>query len=155
MLGFKDSFLLTNDGIFLYNTCIGKMFSNVLCLNHFFKFLIDLKAPTITDLPGSVAVNEPKKLNMVRCRASGYPVPKITWIRNGTKLPVCVKTGAVDSCAGENYQVFEHEDEDRAFRDSYLTIVSTKYPRDHGKYTCLAKNTQTAQKDVEVSIQGM
>lgn len=116
--------------------------------------LTDPGAPVITHLPGSVAVNEPNKLTL-RCEANGFPLPKITWLRNGTKLPVCVKSEAVDRCAGENYQVSEQADEDRDLTESYLVIATTKYPRDHGKYTCLAKNSETALKDVEVSIQGM
>ena len=72
----------------------------------FYKFLTDLSAPTITFLAGAVAVKETKKL-VVRCRSNGYPVSKITWIRNGTKLRVCVITGAIGSFARENYQVCE------------------------------------------------
>ena len=92
---------------------------------------------------------------MVKCRANGYPVSKITWIRSGTKLPVCVITGAIVSCVRENYQVFEQTNNERAFTERDLIIASTKFTRDHGKYTCSAKNSQPAQKDVEVSVQGM
>ena len=98
-------------------------------------------------------VIEPNEM-AVLCKANGYPVPTITWMRNGIQMTVCVKSPDVN-CAGKNYQVLEHKNEDKALVESRLTIVHTKYPRDQGRYICVAKNGQSAQKDVDVTIQSM
>lgn len=89
-----------------------------------------------------------------RCEASGYPVAKITWLQNGIQMSPCLKNISTgNSCAGQNYQVLEGTNEDYALSNSYLTIVSTKFPRDHGKYTCVARNSEGRdQKTMEVSI---
>ena len=97
-------------------------------------------------------VNESKPVTL-RCKADGYPVPQITWRRNGTQMSVCVKPDG--NCDGQHYQVSEIKREYRAFVESWLSIERTEYPRDHGRYTCIAKNGQTAQKDVEIFIQSM
>ena len=99
-------------------------------------------------------VNEPNPVE-VRCKADGYLVPQITWLRNGTQIPVCVKPEGVGNCDGQHYQASEFKNEYHAFVESWLTIEKTEYPRDHGRYTCIAKNSQTAQKDVEIFIQSM
>ena len=100
----------------------------------------------------SIVVDEPNKMKE-RCEANGYPIPKITWLQNGTPMSVCLKKNS-SSCVGQNYQVMETANEDRALSKSYLIIVSTQFPRDHGNYTCVANNSKgIAQKSMEVSIQ--
>ena len=120
----------------------------------FFYFLIltaDLNATKIeyNRVDGSAVVNEPNKVN-VHCKAVGYPVPTITWLRNGTEIPVCIH-----SCADKNYQVWEVHNKVFAFAESRLQVKKTEYPRDHGTYTCMANNSllQSDKKDVEISIQ--
>ncbi|XP_078371749.1 fibroblast growth factor receptor 4-like [Oculina patagonica] len=110
-----------------------------------------LSAPTITLLNPSIIVEEPNKVKET-CKASGFPVAKITWLQNGKQMSTCLKTVS-NSCAGQNYQVIEENNEDIASSKSRLIIVSTKFPRDHGNYTCVATNSEgRGQKTMEVSI---
>lgn len=97
--------------------------------------------------PDAVVVNETTFLG-VTCKADGYPPPKITWLRNGMQLPVCV-----NNCEEEDYQALEDMNKQWAHTESYLMIKRTKYPRDHGTYTCKAENSVTDTKSVKVSIQ--
>ena len=116
-----------------------------------FNYSIDLSMPTITHLKQSIVVVAPNMMGE-RCEATGYPVAKITWLQNGLQMPVCMKVDR-KNCAGQNYQAFEITNEDYALSISYLTIASTKYPRDNGSYTCVATNSEgTHQKTMDVSI---
>ncbi|XP_068720911.1 vascular endothelial growth factor receptor 1-like isoform X1 [Montipora capricornis] len=106
------------------------------------------KPANISELkPDSVVVNETTSLG-VTCKAHGNPPPKITWLRNGMQLPVCV-----NNCVNEDYQASEGMNKEWAYTKSYLRINRTKYPRDHGTYTCKAENSVTDTKSVKVSIQ--
>ena len=88
----------------------------------------------------------------IRCEATGYPVTKITWLQNGQQMSLCLKTDS-NGCLGQNYQVVELTNDAFAFSKSSLTLVSTKYPRDNGNYTCVATNMEGRdQKTVDVSI---
>ena len=122
---------------------------NLVCFP--FNYSTDLSMPTITHLKQSIVVEEPNEMKE-RCEARGYPVAKITWLQNGLQMPLCLKVDS-KNCAGQNYQAFEITNEDHALSISYLTIVSTKYPRDNGSYTCVATNSKgTHQKAMDVSI---
>ena len=98
-----------------------------------------------------MVVNETTFLG-VTCKADGYPPPKITWLRNGMQLPVCVITD-MNNCEEEDYRALEDMNKQWAHTESYLMIKRTKYPRDHGTYTCKAENSVTDTKSVKVSIQ--
>ena len=126
---------------------------NIFNKNNLSIFSLDLSAPNISELyaVGTAVVNESNPVEM-HCKAYGYLVPQITWLRNGTRIPVCVGVG---NCDGRHYQALEIKSEDHAFAESWLTIEKTEYPRDQGRYTCIAKNSQTAQKDLEIFIQSM
>ncbi|KAJ7377511.1 hypothetical protein OS493_028494 [Desmophyllum pertusum] len=114
--------------------------------------VFNLSVPTIKYLRKLIVVDEPNKMKE-RCEANGYPIPKITWLQNGTPMSVCFKKIS-SSCVGHNYQVMETTNEDWALSKSYLIIVSTQFPRDHGNYTCVANNSKgIAQKSMEISIQ--
>lgn len=76
-----------------------------------------------------------------RCEASGFPVPKITWLQNGKQMPLCVNDGS-NRCTGQNYQVIESSSDEHAFSQSALSIEPTMYPRDQGNYTCLASSSE-------------
>ena len=76
-----------------------------------------------------------------RCKASGFPVPKIAWLQNGKQMPLCLINES-NSCIGQNYQVMERSRVEHAFSESTLIIVHTIYPRDQGKYKCLASNSK-------------
>ena len=67
---------------------------------------------------------------------------------------MCKKTTSSTGCVGERYQVEEDRNRKFAYVESYLMIKNTKYPRDHGNYTCVANNSelQNATKDVEISV---
>ncbi|KAL9972287.1 hypothetical protein ACROYT_G018570 [Oculina patagonica] len=110
-----------------------------------------LSAPAITYLNLSIIVKESNTMKE-RCEASGFPVAKITWLQNGKQMSLCLKNVS-NSCAGQNYQVMEQNNEDKALSRSFLIIVSTKFPRDHGNYTCVATNSEgREQKTMEVSL---
>lgn len=100
--------------------------------------------PSITQLGQSVVVDEPSKLKET-CKASGFPVPKITWQQNGKQMPLCLKDKS-NSCIGQNYQVMELSQDEHVFSQSTLIIVQTEYPRDQGNYTCLASNSEGSDK---------
>ena len=88
----------------------------------------------------------------IRCEATGYPAASITWLQNGQQMALCLKTDS-NGCLGRNYQVVELTNDAYARSKSYLTIVSTKYPRDSASYTCVATNREGRdQKTVGVSI---
>ena len=97
-------------------------------------------------------VREPNGVKL-KCKADGYPLATIRWFHNGNEIPVYKKETSSTGCAGERYQV---EDRNRKFAyvESYLMIKNTKYPRDHGNYTCVANNSelQNATKHVEISV---
>ena len=98
-------------------------------------------------------VREPNAVNL-RCKADGYPLATIKWFHNGTEIPVCKKASSSTGCAGERYQVEEDRNRKFAYVESYLMIKNTKYPRDHGNYTCVANTSelQNTTKDVEISV---
>ena len=98
-------------------------------------------------------VREPNGVDL-RCKADGYPLATIRWFHNGTEIPVYKKQTSSTGCAEDRYQVLEDRNQKFAYVESYLMIKSTKYPRDHGNYTCEANNTelQNATKDVEISV---
>ena len=102
---------------------------------------------------GSSVVHEPNGVNL-RCKADGYPLATIRWFHNGTEIPVCKNTTSSTGCVGERYQVKEDRNRKFAFVESSLMIKNTKYPRDHGNYTCVANNSelQNATKHVEISV---
>ena len=67
-------------------------------------------------------------------------------------MPLCLKDIS-NSCDGHNYQVMEMSREEHAFSRSTLIIVRTTYPRDQGKYTCLATSSNgSAQMTMDVSV---
>lgn len=112
---------------------------------------VGFSKPSITQFRKSVVVDEPSKLKET-CKASGFPVPKITWQQNGKQMPLCLIDES-NSCIGQNYQVMELSRDEHAFSQSTLIIVQTEYPRDHGKYTCLASNREGSVKmTMNVSI---
>ena len=98
-------------------------------------------------------VREPNGVNL-RCKADGYPLATIRWFHNGTEIPVCKKETSSTGCAGGRYEVEEDRNRKFAYVESYLMIKNTKYPRDHGNYTCVANNSelQNATKHVEISV---
>ena len=98
-------------------------------------------------------VHEPNGVNL-RCKADGYPLATIRWFHNGNEIPVYKKETSSTGCAEERYQVLEDRNQKFAYVESYLMIKNTKYPRDHGNYTCVANNNelQNATKDVEISV---
>ena len=98
-------------------------------------------------------VREPNGVNL-RCKAGGYPLATIRWFHNGTEIPVCKMETSSTGCAGGRYQVDEDRNRKCAYVESYLMIKDTKYPRDHGNYTCVANNSelQNATKHVEISV---
>ncbi|XP_073254161.1 fibroblast growth factor receptor 1-like [Porites lutea] len=102
---------------------------------------------------GSSVVREPNGVNL-RCKAGGYPLATIRWFHNGTEIPVCKMETSSTGCAGGRYQVDEDRNRKCAYVESYLMIKDTKYPRDHGNYTCVANNSelQNATKHVEISV---
>lgn len=87
-----------------------------------------------------------------RCEANGYPVPKITWLQNGKQMSLCLKNNS-NSCLGQNYQVMEESNEERASSQSALIIVRTMYPRDQGNYTCVAESREGSdQKTMNIFV---
>ena len=87
-----------------------------------------------------------------RCTASGFPVPNITWLQNGKQMPLCLKDES-NNCIGQNYQELKFNSDEHAFSQSTLIIVRTIYPRDQGKYTCLASNSEgSVQMTMNVSV---
>ena len=98
-------------------------------------------------------VREPNGVNL-RCKADGYPLATIRWFHNGTEIPVCKTETSSTGCVGGRYQVAEDRNSKFSYVESYLMIKNTKYPRDHGNYTCVANNSelQNATKDVEISV---
>ena len=98
-------------------------------------------------------VHEPNGVNL-RCKADGYPLATIRWFHNGTEIPVCKKETSSTGCAGGRYQVEEDRNRKFAYVESSLMIKNTKYPRDHGNYTCVANNSelQNTTEDVEISV---
>ena len=98
-------------------------------------------------------VHEPNGVNL-RCKADGYPLATIRWFHNGTEIPLCKNETSSTGCAGGRYQVEEDRNRKFAYVESSLMIKNTKYPRDHGNYTCVANNSelQNATKHVEISV---
>ncbi|CAH3195239.1 unnamed protein product, partial [Porites evermanni] len=102
---------------------------------------------------GSSVVREPNGVKL-KCKADGYPLATIRWFHNGTEIPVCKNTTSSTGCVGERYQVKEDRNRKFAYLESFLMIKNTKYPRDHGNYTCVANNSelQNTTEDVEISV---
>ena len=98
-------------------------------------------------------VHEPNGVDL-RCKADGYPLATIRWFHNGTEIPLCKNETSSTGCAGGRYQVEEDRNRKFAYVESSLMIKNTKYPRDHGNYTCVANNSelQNATKHVEISV---
>ena len=101
----------------------------------------------------SSVVHEPNGVDL-RCKADGYPLATIRWFHNGTEIPVCKNETSSTGCAGGRYQVAEDRNRKFAYVESSLMIKNTKYPRDHGNYTCVANNSelQNTTEDVEISV---
>lgn len=74
--------------------------------------------------PLSVDVDERVRLE---CHATGWPLPSITWMRNGRNV--------LDINQNHQYQVSPSE----AGHGSILVIIATQR-QDEGKYICMAKN---------------
>lgn len=117
----------------------------------FFNYSVGFSKPSITQFGQSAVVDEPSKLTE-SCEARGFPVPKITWLQNGAQMPLCLKDES-NRCVGQNYQVREYSSDENAFSRSTLVVVHTGYPRDQGKYTCLASNSEgTVKMTMNVSV---
>ena len=66
---------------------------------------------------------------------------------------LCQTLDLTSKCNGQNYQEWEFHSNQNAVTESSLVILSTRFPRDHGKYTCSAKNSKGKDEgSVEISV---
>ncbi|XP_078371760.1 hemicentin-2-like [Oculina patagonica] len=103
----------------------------------------DPTPPTIIPFDGPRTIREGKQ-KVIRCIARASPKPDANWYRNGKKLDVTNCTGPDDkNCENIIYEVYEEDPKPAihtTFTEQVLKIRNALYPRDHGKFECIATN---------------
>ena len=101
----------------------------------------DVKIPLSS--PSQIWVNNTVQELRIRCVATGFPYPTITWQKDGKVIENCE---IHQECAKTK----------RYLLTSYgLKIVQPHYPDDNGMFSCVAKNALgTDGRDFDVIIPG-
>ena len=100
---------------------------------------------------------------VMKCMATASHKPDVAWYRNGKKLDTtdCATPNDVN-CQNIVYEVYEERKPSvlqsaRARTIQVLKIRSALYPRDQGKFECIATNGHAppAKLIVDLDVQGM
>ena len=99
---------------------------------------------------------------VIKCVAKGAPKPNAAWYRNGKELNTtdCHVTPNDKSCDDVIYEVYEDNPSSSlhsTYNTQVLKIRSALYPRDQGKFECIATNGQLPNYNlvIDLDVQGM
>ena len=100
---------------------------------------------------------------MIKCVATASHKPDVNWYRKGKKLDTTKCTHPNDvSCQDIVYEVYEERkpqalQSTRARTIQVLKIRSAMYPRDQGKFECIATNGHAlpAKLIIDLDVQGI
>lgn len=115
--------------------------------------------PTIVPTPETVRVNIERSVTL-QCRAIGYPVPKITWRRNGVKIEklsnrvkILPDGSLLINSMHSHFVVIFSAPAVYKFENFKITDVQVD---DQDRYTCIAENTFGRQdKTIALLVTGL
>ncbi|KAJ7377501.1 Hemicentin-1 [Desmophyllum pertusum] len=112
--------------------------------------------PTIKDYTGETTITEGME-KVLKCEAKGAPKPNAAWYRNGKELNTtdCHVTPNDKSCDDVIYEVYEDNPSSSlhsTFNTQVLKIRSALYPRDQGKFECIATNGQLPNDNLVIDL---
>ena len=98
---------------------------------------------------------------VIKCIAKASPKPNANWYRDGKKLDITNCTSPADKrCKNVIYEVYEEDPKSAlytTFTKQVLKIRSALYPRDQGKFDCIATNgvQPPAKLAFDLDVHGM
>ncbi|KAJ7377514.1 Hemicentin-1 [Desmophyllum pertusum] len=112
--------------------------------------------PTINDYTGETTITEGME-KVLKCVAKGAPKPNAAWYRNGKELNTtdCHVTPNDKSCDDVIYEVYEDNPSSSlhsTYNNQVLKIRSALYPRDQGKFECIATNGQLPNDNLVIDL---
>ena len=118
---------------------------------------LDPSVPVIQPYTGPTTIEEGTE-KFLKCTATAFPKPTITWYKDGQQLntTICITSSDQRKCDGITYDISEDDLSSQIHSFGKLKIQSALYPRDQGEFKCVASNGfYSANLVIVLDVQGI